>query len=300
MNLRKSHDRTPGFDAFLLLCAVVGFGVAAYGLTHAGFWRVLGSLALVCLALLVYGIFIEPHRLTVATYRVKLQRDPRVWIRIAFLSDLHAGGFHPKSWYERIAREVHALRPDLIALGGDYVVDRADAMQALKPLAGLQAPLGKFFVMGNHDMIDRPQEIRATLASFGYTDLSNRSTSIEREGRVFDLQGVDDHWCGRPKRFRRPSKERPHLTLSHEPDILMDLKEGDTDLVLSGHTHGGQIRLPLLGALWPIPAKLGRAVDRERKLIRGSTLIVSNGLGETDGRLRLFAPPQIVIVEVGI
>ena len=300
MNLRKPHDRKRGFDAFLMFCAFVGFVFVVYGFTHTGFWPILGVLAFICLALLVYGIFIEPHRLTVVTYRLNLHRDPRVRLRIAFLSDVHAGGFHKKSWFARIAREVHALRPDLIALGGDYVVDRADAVQELKPLADLQAPLGKFFVMGNHDMADRPQDIRAALVSFGFTDLCNRSASIEREGRALDLHGLDDHWYGNPRPFRRPSKDRPHLTLSHEPDVLLDLKEGDTDLVLSGHTHGGQIRLPLLGALWPIPAKLGRAVDHGRKLIHGIPLIVSNGLGETDGRLRLFAPPQVVVVEVGI
>jgi hypothetical protein len=82
--------------------------------------------------------------------------------------------------------------------------------------------------------------------------------------------------------------------------LLLDLKEKETDLVLAGHTHSGQVRLPFVGPLVPVPAILGRAVDRGRKVVNGVPAIISNGLGESDGRLRLFSPPQIVLIEVGI
>jgi uncharacterized protein len=286
MNLRTTHDRRRFFDAVLVVCACICV--------------LLWPIGIIGLVVLSYAIFIEPRRLTVQKYREALVREPKIWIRIAFLSDFHAGGFQRKNWYAKIAREVHAQHPDLIVLGGDYVVDRVEAMEELAPLAELTAPLGKVFVLGNHDFLDRPQEIRAALTSYGYTDVTNHLKVIERAGRALDVQGVDDHWYGNPKKFRRASKDRPHLTISHEPDILLDLKEGDTDLILSGHTHGGQIRLPWIGAIWPIPAKLGRLVDHGRKRMHGITCVISNGLGETDGRIRLLAPPQIVIVEVGI
>lgn len=300
MNLRESHEHPFAFDAFLAAVAVVGFLVAWRSFAAGGMWSALGVLALVGEALLAYGVFVEPRRIAVVRYREPLVPSPSVWMRIVFLSDLHAGSFRRATWFERIAHEAQALQPDVVILGGDYVADHADPVTELRPLADLRAPLGRFFVLGNHDFLDRPQDIRAAVSSFGFEDLTNRSVTVERSGRRVELHGVDDHWHGRPEPFVRPSPKFPHVTVAHEPDVLLDLSEGATDLVLSGHTHGGQVRLPAVGPLWPIPSALGRAVDRGRKVMHGIPCIISNGLGETDGRMRLFSPPEIVVVEIGI
>ena len=299
-NLRHTHDRSFWFDLLSGALAVIGALVMWLTFRMGGAWDVLGAFALLGECLLVYGTWIEPQRLHVTTIRRKLVADPTTWIRIVFLSDLHAGAFHPVSWYERIAQEASALCPDLVLLGGDYVIDRAEPIGDLKALSTIQARLGKYYVLGNHDLVDRPGEIRRALTSFGYADLTNRQVSVSSNGRTCELQGVDDIWFGKVKRFKRSSATLPHITLSHEPDLLMDLTEGDTDLVLIGHSHGGQVRLPGLGAVWPIPAKLGRAVDQGEKTIHGIACIISNGLGESDSRLRLFCPPEILVVEVGI
>ncbi|MFZ2803703.1 MAG: metallophosphoesterase [Patescibacteria group bacterium] len=299
-DLRKSHEHPHVFDAFLILLGVVGLFTAWSSFRAGGFWDVLGILALVGEALLAYGVFIEPQHLSVVRYREPLVAQPTTWVSIAFLSDLHAGGFRTRAWFERVARETAALHPDLILLGGDFVADRVDPLDDLSPLTQLSAPLGKFFVLGNHDFFDRPQEVRAAIRSFGFTDLTNTSLAFERNGRAFELSGIDDVWYGNPKRQGRSSPILPHVTLSHEPDILLDLAEKETDLVLSGHTHGGQVRLPFVGPLWPVPTLLGRNASQGRFVRNGITGIISNGLGETDGRLRLMTPPQIVLVEVGI
>lgn len=299
-NLRRTHSHARLLDP--LLIAVALFGLLVMWLTSraGGVWDVLGALAFINECLLIYGVFVEPQRLIVTTIRRKLVPEPAAWIRIVFLTDLHAGSFYPAARYELIAREAAALHPDVVLLGGDYVVDRAEPIVDLKALSGIQARLGKYFVLGNHDLIDRPADIRRALTSYGYTDLTNECVRLEANGRSCELQAVDDIWYGKVKRFTRSSPSLPHLTLSHEPDLLMDLKEGDTDLVLIGHTHGGQLRLPSIGALIPIPSKLGRAADQGEKIIHGIPCIISNGLGESDGRARLLAPPEIVVVEVGI
>lgn len=300
MDLRNSHDRSRGFDRFLIFVALVGIAAIWFGISQGGAWFILAALALMGEALLVYGIFIEPQRLIVTTHRIPLTRDPSVWIRVIFLTDLHAGAFHPPAWYARIANEAMALRPDIVILGGDYVVDLWEPVADLKSLANIPARYGKYFVLGNHDLVDRPQDIREALASFGYEDVTNRSVLISAGGKTLELHGIDDIWYGKPERFERLSPLVPHLLISHEPDALLNLTEGDTDLVFIGHTHGGQIYFPGLGALWPIPAKLGRRVDRGIRIVNGIRCIISNGLGETDGRMRLWSPPELVVVEVGI
>ncbi len=300
MNLRKSHDRSKAFDILLVIAAVIGILAIRFGLAHGGAWNFLAAAAFFGELLLAWSVWFEPNRLTVTRYREALSAEPAAWLRVVFLTDLHAGTFRKTPWYERIAQEVAALHPDLLILGGDYVQDRAEPVRDLAPLAPLTARYGKFFLLGNHDYMDRPQEIRKTIASWGYEDLTNRSVTIRADGRAFELRGIDDMWYGNPSRFTRSSQLIPHLLVSHEPDTLMDLKEGDTDLVFIGHTHGGQVRFPALGSLWPIPTKLGRAVDRGRLVVNGIRCLVSNGLGETDGRMRLFDRPEIVVVEVGV
>ena len=299
-NLRKTHSNSRVFDVALVVVVAFGLTVAWLSFRAGGAWIVLGILALVGEALVAWGVFVEEFRLVVTSYRERLVADPKAWIKIAFVSDLHAGAFHDEEWYGRVAREIQAHKPDVILLGGDYVAERSDSVTALKPFGELTAPLGKFFVLGNHDYLDRPEEVAQFVESLGFQNINNRSVKIVREDREFELHGLDDQWFGKAEKFVRRSKDIPYVTLAHEPDTILDLKEGDTDLVISGHTHGGQVRLPLIGALWPIPTKLGRSADRGRKIVNGVPLIVSVGAGEMDGRFRLFCAPEVVIVEIGI
>ncbi len=300
IDLRSSQQHSIVYDTALIICASILFVVIVFTFGGESWKQIFFVVAVIALMLLAYSVFIEPHHLHVTRYQVPLVSKPEIWIRIVFLSDFHAGGFRNAVWFERIAHEVQVLNPDSVVLGGDFVADRADFMSQLAYLRQLSAPLGKFFVFGNHDYLDRPQDIRSALVSWGFTDMTNRSTCIEHEGHLFEIQGIDDHWRGDPHSFQRLSSNIPHLLLSHEPDVVMDLHEGDTDFILSGHTHGGQVRLPFFGSMYPIPARLGRAVDWGEKIVNGMRLIVSSGLGEQDARIRFFCPPEIVVADIGI
>lgn len=256
-------------------------------------------LFLAAVALVAYGVFVEPRWLAVRRYREPLVPTPSVWMRIVFLSDLHAGGGIPANWWDRIANETQALAPDVILLGGDYVVDHAADIGELAPITRLHASQGVYFVLGNHDFLDRPQDIRSFFVDAGYVDVTNRTIRLQREGKEVELQGLDDHWYGAPRSFTRASSHIPHVLLSHQPDVLLDLESEKTDLVIAGHTHGGQVRIPLIGSPW-IPATLGRFVDGGRKVFNGVACIMGRGLGQERGHPRVGARPEIVVVDIGI
>lgn len=299
MKSRISNDQRWAFFVLVAAVMAVGVAIAILSFSAGGFWKVLGIAALAGEALVIYGMFIESRRLTVARYREALHRHPETWLRVVFLSDLHARPDYPEDWWQRLATEVQALGPDVVVIGGDLVARESEPVADLAPLKDIQAPLGKYFVLGNHDFKHRPQEVRAAMRGFGFEDLTNRSVILTHEGRRLELQGMDDHWYGRPESFKRDNEHTPHVLVAHEPDVLLDLQTGDTDLLLTGHTHGGQVRLPLIGFLW-VPSRTRRVACHGKCLVNGVKAIVSNGLGQSYGRPRLFTPPQILVVEVGI
>jgi predicted MPP superfamily phosphohydrolase len=290
-----------GLKLVAFLLGLSALAVVYFDWRADGRLSILGWLFALGFCLIIYGIFVGPRRLSVKRFREKLVAEPKAWIRVVLMSDFHAGVSRAPAWYERLAIEAQALDPDVLLLGGDYVNGDATRIHDLKAMSGVTARLGRYFVLGNHDFLDDPGAVRETLRAWGLVDLTNAHTTLRKDGRELQLSALDDHWHGRPSiPPLRASHQMPHLTLAHEPDAVLDFEENDTDLILAGNTHGGQVRLPLIGALMPIPAKLGRKVDRGRKMIRGIPMIISAGCGESDFGARLFCPPEITVIEVGI
>lgn len=257
-------------------------------------------LGLCGVAVLLYAKYVEPHWISTVHYRQALVSDPQRWIKMVFLSDLHAGLAKNARYYERVARLAAEEKPDLFILGGDAVEERADAIKDLESFKDLTAKYGTYFILGNHDYLDRPVEVREALSAWGYQNITNKTSSLCVDDRPLDLVGIDDTWFGKPV-FPSSEKQRaPRLVIAHEPDALLDMQEGDADLVLLGHTHGGQVRLPWLGAVRPLPQMAPQWLDRGRKEWRKIPVIISQGLGEADAPVRLFCRPQIVVVEIGI
>jgi predicted MPP superfamily phosphohydrolase len=300
MTLRDTHTLVRFYDGLAIATSVLALIVVWASFSASGAWVILGWLSLIGVGLIAWGTFVEPQRLRILRRREALVSHPTTWIKIVFLSDFHAGGPRPAKWYERLAREASALNPDVLLLGGDFVVDRSDPITMLAPFTVVSARMGKYFVLGNHDFMDQPHVIREALQRFGCEDLTNRSVFLSRDGKELELTGIDDHWYGDPKLALRKSKEVPRFLLSHEPDVLMDLEPGQVDYVIAGHTHGGQVALPLIGPLRPIPAKLGRKVSDGLRNLYGTPCFISEGCGEADARFRLFTYPEIVVIEVGI
>ena len=227
---------------------------------------------------------------------------------VAFVVDTHHGPGVPLSYLEEVVAMTNALRPDIVALGGDYV-QRSRYLQprgghrhfiapGIAVLGGLRAPLGRFAVLGNHDRKESTMLTRRALAENGLIELTNRGVRLERGGSHLRLCGVDDWATGQPNLQRALGDARTNdacILLSHNPDFVEEIRHPQVDLVLSGHTHGGQVVLPIFGP--PFTAsRYGRKYLHG--LVQGpmARVYVSRGVGTIGPPIRLGAPPEVTLI----
>lgn len=259
------------------------------------------AFAFFTLIVFLWANLVEPFLLTVKPFRVPLVEQPKAWLRVAFLSDLHAGGGKGKAFYARMAKRIMAERPDVILFGGDFVELHEQALVELEPLKKLRAPGGIKFILGNHDWYDAPEDMRERIKKWGWDNVTNQRVTVSAKNQTFSLVGFDDvRVLTSDPTLLDDQKHHPSILLVHGPDDLEGLDTKNIDLILCGHTHGGQVRLPFFGAVAPFPMRAPRQYDRGLKDWQGTPFVISQGLGEALLRLRLFCPPQIVIVEVGV
>jgi hypothetical protein len=225
-------------------------------------------------------------------------------VRALLMSDLHvAGPDMPPERLARIVEQANALRPDIVLIAGDFVSDRSISTrtysfaEAVAPLAGLRSRLGTVAVLGNHDHWRGAAEARAALQRIGVRVLDNDAAQIG----PLAVGGIDDAFTHHEDLGAMLNALRalpgPRIVLSHSPDPFPVLPR-DVPLVLAGHTHCGQIRLPLIGALSTFSAYGDRyacGLIREN----GRTLIVSAGLGTSILPLRLGAVPDMWLIRLG-
>ncbi len=219
-------------------------------------------------------------------------------LRIAFVSDVHAGSFLDEADLTAIFLRIAAARPDLVLFGGDLVNTRERELLLFRePLRQLRPPLGMFAVPGNHDLFWGPDLGLWTsfLEDQGVTVLCNRGRRIERDGCSLWLCGVDDLTEGAPDlraALHGRRDEEPAVLLSHHPDFFFEAAAVGIDLTLSGHTHGGQIRI---GGRAPIHhSRFGYEQGWFREA--GCSLYVGRGVGVTLLPIRFDAPPEVPIV----
>lgn len=300
--------------AVMIGCMVmIGAAAALYVPMNALADVVLGLSIIGCITLL-YGSFIEPKRIVVNKKSILL---PLPSLRIAVVSDMHIGPYKGEAFVKNIVTRVNALKPDVIFLVGDFIEHHRADLSPLRPLKHLQARNGIFAVMGNHDAgqflrirnnekfttVDRTAEISTLLEACGVTVLRNASKKITLEsGKSVSIAGIDDLWMDGSDLDRAIGdipRDEPIILLSHNPDVILDPRSSRASLIVSGHTHGGQIRLPFIGPVSGLPDRLGRKFDQGIfSLDNGTTLAISHGIGETQARARLFCPPEILLLEI--
>ena len=255
------------------------------------------------------SVFIEPNHPRIVRQEIALRRWPErlEGFTIALLSDFHYDthfSIHP---LHAAIGMVNGLNPDLIVLTGDFVSLRLlggheeESARAAEPCAALlrqmQARYGLWAALGNHDAFTDPDIVTEALRTHGIGVLANESVAIEANGAHFWLGGVDDVLGGacdlQATLHPRPTGE-PLVLLAHEPDFADYVARYDVDLQLSGHSHGGQVRLPFVRPVY-LP-ELAKKYVRGLHRIGGLTLYTNTGLGTVGLPVRLNCPPEITFL----
>ncbi len=284
-------------------------------LSHKFFVGLLGTVGTLGLIIVFYGSFIEPQIIVVTHHTVHFPIDES--LKIAVIADTHVGPYKNAAFLERAVRTINAQLPDLVIMPGDFLYDENTDITALAPLAKLRAPLGVFAVIGNHDAghflsvlvnhhvpyeeRDRSDEVEAYLEQLGITVLRNESYILNLAHGKMAVAGTDDVWSASHSlsgALMDVPDDMPLILASHNPDIILNTDSHRAELIISGHTHGGQIRLPFIGPVPPMPDRLGRAYDQGLFFVdTDTTLAITRGIGETLARARLLAWPEVMVLE---
>jgi uncharacterized protein len=256
--------------------------------------------------LVAWAGWIEPRRLVVREQELVLPHWPERLdgLRAGVLSDLHAGVPHMGlQAIRRAVDELNAREPDVHLLLGDYL----DASQFLRrdlapervaeELARLRAPLGTVAVTGNHDWRNSGDRMWRALEAAGITVLEDSAVELHAPGGPFWVAGLADLRHRRPDigaALRDVPRDAPVIVLSHDPDMFPGVPTR-VSLTLSGHTHGGQVAIPILRRPM-LPSYYGERYARGHVVEHGRHLLVTSGVGTSGLPIRLLAPPEVLVV----
>jgi len=252
-----------------------------------------------------YAHLVAPYRPRLVPLRVPVPDSAAHLrrLRIAFVTDTHVG---PSFDVERLAAIqdlVRDARPHLVLFGGDYVSESPRFIErAIERLAGMAAlaPHGAYAVLGNHDMSCIPARVEGALSDAGIPVLRNRAVGLHVLGGPLWIAGIDEALLGKPDpraTFDQIPPGSPTLALWHESDFAESVARFKPVLQLSGHSHGGQVRLPLVGAVATPVA--GKRYVRGLYDVGGMPLYVSSGIGIYRPPARLMCPPEVTLVTFG-
>jgi predicted MPP superfamily phosphohydrolase len=252
-------------------------------------------------AISVWGVFVRRRWVRTRELDIVIPGLPAAFdgYRVAQLSDLHLGGLTPPKWGEAWARLANAAAPDLVAVTGDLVSSGTDFHHDIARIIGsLQAADGVYVSMGNHDYFGDGEPLVTLLRQTGAVVLRNEGRTVTRNGATLFVAGVDDTWTRRADLLRTLADRKPEtctLLLAHDPALFPLAARHGVSLVLSGHTHGGQVALPF----FPELLGLGKLAHRfHLGLYRDgdSSLYVHPGLGTTGPPIRVGVAPEIAIL----
>ncbi|MFZ0640950.1 MAG: metallophosphoesterase [Candidatus Acidiferrales bacterium] len=236
-------------------------------------------------------------RIEVTEHRIGLTNLPESFrgLRVVQLTDIHHGLYFPAAALSLAVELTNKLEPDIIALTGDFVTRSRNYIEpAAEMLGALRAREGVFAVLGNHDFRVDADEIAAALDRHGVEVLRNRHVTLRRRGQKLCLAGIDDflYRADLPRAVRGIQAGTPTVLLSHNPGIIEHAAHMGINLVLSGHTHGGQVRLPLIGCVYGRSDEKMR-FKKGRDSLGGTQIYVSRGLGTVVLPVRYGCPSEI-------
>lgn len=249
----------------------------------------MSKIILIFTFLFFWSFFIEPHLLVVKHYKVESLKGTK----IVFVSDFHISKWD-KGRLERVVRLINKQKPNLVLSGGDFIKGH-DGKNTLpieeqaEILKQIEAPV--ITVLGNHDGWYDKKRVREALQNTGIFVLSNSDIKVNDTC----IAGVEDIQTGVPdinKALKETSGKR--VLISHSPDIYYDVKE-DVDLILAGHTHGGQVSLPIIGAP-VVPSEYGSKMARREIKETQNRMIITKGIGTSILPIRFGAVPEIIVI----
>lgn len=265
------------------------------------------TILLLIVCVVAWAFVIGPGRLVIRRETLALERWPSSLsnLKIAVLSDLHAGGSHIDERKLRlIVERTNELQPDLIVICGDYI-SGGRSHHEMNPetfapyLKDFRAPLGVYSVLGNHDWWFNGEQVRRALEANGIKVLENEIAKIDTRGTSFWLVGLADLWT-RPQQIDETVASVPvgarMIAITHNPDIFPNVP-ATVSLLLAGHTHGGQVRLPLLGSLVSV-SRFGDRYVSGHIVENGRHLFVTTGIGTSIYPVRFGVPPEIVLLTI--
>ena len=251
-----------------------------------------------------YGARVEPFGIEVVSKRLALPRLPRAFegLRVAVLGDLHLGPYVPVDLVAHAVAIVGSLNPDLVLVLGDFVDGPSDRQfgPLREQLGRLRASLGVFAILGNHDIWTDRDAVVATVREAGLRLLLNEHVALEGGGERLHLAGIDDAWVGKPDlgdALDGVPRDAATILLAHEPDFADEAAtDGRVGLQLSGHSHGGQVRLPGWGPILLPP--WGQKYPAGLYRVGGMTLYTNRGVGFLKMAVRFNCPPEVTLIEL--
>lgn len=255
---------------------------------------------------MAYGHFRERHQLVVETVDCPLKQEHAglAGLRIAMVADFHFDELQEGDFVSKCVEKINAQNPDLIVLGGDYVSHDSKPVEPLAELlAKLNAPLGVFAVLGNHDYWSGDNIITHLLSAAGIQVLRNAAETLTFKHTPFQLAGLESMWVGKANYKTALPHQNPAslpvILAVHEPDFFDRVcKDPRLILQLSGHTHGGQVCAPFYGAM--------RLPSYGKNYISGlyrrhdNHIYVTRGVGTLFPHVRFCCPPEISLITLGV
>jgi uncharacterized protein len=283
-------------------------------------WAILGALALLGLGLAVWGFLIEPRLLDVTANDVALEKlDPRLdGLLIAHLSDFHLGDFIRPDFVRKVVRVTNEIEADLIVITGDFVSAAHGGEPLIAELASLRAKHGVFACLGNHDYYGNDRQVVRALAETPIRLLRDEAVRLEINGAPLWIAGTQSvgvsQYTEDPERIQYVSdrlreflarsletvdRHEPVIVLSHIPDVIYDAAEMGVDLLLCGHTHGGQVRFPFIGAV-RVPSRYGTRFAAGWFREGPTQMFVTRGLGTVRLPVRFMCSPELPVIRLRV
>ena len=250
------------------------------------------------LLLIIYSFCIEPNMLTVKNYSV---HDSQLsGLKIVLVGDFHIKP-NQEDRLQKVVELINEQNPDIVLSVGDFVNGHEEDMtmpiaDIVKQLKNIKSKYGFYTVLGNHDWWIDGEGITDTLISSGIKVLANSNTKVNINGKYIYIAGVEDKTTRTPEIYSAlENTKNPVILLTHSPDVFPKIPS-NINLTLSGHVHGGQVRLPLLGALI-VPSDYGNKYSLGLIEEKGKKMIVTKGIGNSILNARFNCVPEIVVIE---